>query len=154
MIGAADLDGNPRVLDGTVDMGAYEFATTNVDLDSDGLSDSLEVYTYGSDPHQADTDADTQSDGEEVLGGSNPTNSASYFSAGALVRNIAGAGYVVSWDSFTGRVYTLREVAPIDGGWSNVAGYGSVTGTGARVSYTNSSPPELRFHSLRVRRAP
>ncbi len=153
-----DYDGVWRPLDGNgdgtnrVDMGAYEFATTNVDLDADGLSDSLEVYTYGSDPHKADTDADTQTDGEEVLAGSNPTSPTNYFRAGTLGRGPSGASYVVSWDSLTGRVYTLREVSPIGGVWSNVAGYATVTGTGARISYTNPTPPNLKFHSLRVRR--
>ena len=155
-----DYDGVWRPLDGNgdgtnrVDMGAYEFAATSADNDADGLSDSLEVYTYHSDPHRADTDADTQTDGEEVLAGSNPTNSASFFGAGSIDLNGAGAGYVVSWDSLTGRVYTLREVSPIAGVWSNVAGYSSYTGTGARISYINSAPSDIRFHSLRVRRTP
>ena len=155
-----DYDGVWRPLDGNgdgtnrVDMGAYEFAATSADNDADGLSDSLEVYTYHSDPHRADTDADAQTDGEEVLAGSDPTNSTSYFRAGTLDRDVAGPGYVVSWDSLTGRVYTLREVSPIAGAWSNVAGYASYTGTGARISYINPAPSDVRFHSLRVRRAP
>ena len=155
-----DYDGVWRPLDGNgdgtnrVDMGAYEFATTNVDLDSDGLSDSLEVYTYGSDPHATDTDGDTQGDGEEVIAGSNPTNAASFFQTGTLAPNLTGAGYVLSWDGLTGRVYTLREVFPIAGLWSNVAGYASYTGTGARVSYTNPAPSDVQFHSLRVQRTP
>jgi len=72
--------------------------------------------------------------------------------ARSLARALTGAGYVVSWDTITGRVYTLREAAPIDAIWSNVAGYASVTGTGTRVGYTNPSPPNVKFHSLRVRK--
>jgi hypothetical protein len=43
-----------------------------VDSDGDGLSDSDEVYIYGTDPLKADTDGDGRSDGEEVMAGTNP----------------------------------------------------------------------------------
>lgn len=154
---ATDYAGVSRPLDGnadgtnTVDMGAYEFASGAVDADSDGLSDGDEVNNYGTDPLAVDTDEDTQGDGDEVIAGSNPTNSSSFFVAGEMERSLSGAGYVISWDSLTGRVYALRQTDWLPGTWSNVTGFGSVTGTGFRISYTNPAPPAVRFHSLNVR---
>ena len=46
-----------------------ERETTNVlnpDSDGDGLSDGLEVKTYGTDPNNEDTDGDGLLDGEEI----------------------------------------------------------------------------------------
>jgi hypothetical protein len=50
--------------------------TPGADFDGDGLTDTAEIQTYGTNPQDADTDGDGYSDGEEVLtlgvGSSNP----------------------------------------------------------------------------------
>lgn len=43
-----------------------------IDSDFDGLSDYEEVYIYGTDPLNPDTDGDSYSDGDEVKNGYNP----------------------------------------------------------------------------------
>jgi hypothetical protein len=43
-----------------------------IDTDNDGLSDYEEIYVYGTDPENADTDGDGYLDGAEVLQGYNP----------------------------------------------------------------------------------
>lgn len=43
-----------------------------VDTDNDGLSDREEAEVYMTDPNNADTDADTYKDGDEVRNGYNP----------------------------------------------------------------------------------
>jgi hypothetical protein len=44
------------------------------DIDGDGLGDHEEVYIYGTDPMQFDTDGDALSDGTEVHLGTDPLN--------------------------------------------------------------------------------
>jgi hypothetical protein len=45
---------------------AYNVSTPATDTDGDGLSDELEIGTYGTDPNLADTDGDGIPDGQEV----------------------------------------------------------------------------------------
>ncbi len=47
------------------------------DSDSDGLTDTAERNTYGTNPYQADTDGDATDDGQEILAGTNPLDPAS-----------------------------------------------------------------------------
>ena len=73
-----DLDGVYRPLKGRAsgnvlsDMGAYEYASNEVDSDGDGLSDAEEVNDIGADPKQVDTDGDGRADGVEVETGFSP----------------------------------------------------------------------------------
>ena len=66
-----DREGDPRPLDGDssgtaeYDMGADEYNVSGVDSDTDGLVDSMEL-SFGTDPVNADTDADGISDYDEV----------------------------------------------------------------------------------------
>jgi hypothetical protein len=65
-----DRDGNARVANATVDMGCYEFSSVP-DSDGDLLPDTEEEF-FGTDPNEADTDADGLADGMELLRGSDP----------------------------------------------------------------------------------
>jgi hypothetical protein len=47
-------------------------ASAAADSDGDGLPDADETATYGTDPNNADTDADGVSDGAEIAAGTNP----------------------------------------------------------------------------------
>ncbi len=49
-----------------------------LDSDNDGLTDYDEVYVYGTDPYNPDSDGDGYSDGIEVYYGSDPLNADSY----------------------------------------------------------------------------
>lgn len=67
-----DLRGDARVTGSGPDMGAHEYSTGGAwtgDFDSDGLSDSVELYTHGSSFYSNDTDADRVNDGYEITEG-------------------------------------------------------------------------------------
>jgi hypothetical protein len=57
--------------------GVDYFCTASADSDGDGLTDSNEAYFYNTHPLLSDTDRDGQSDGNEVVCGSDPLDSSS-----------------------------------------------------------------------------
>jgi hypothetical protein len=109
----SDLDGHYRILDGTgdnnayIDMGAYEYASPDVDSDGDGLSNADEVL-HGTDLALSDTDGDGRSDGDEVVGGFSPT----YDEAPAIAQGEAN----VTSDPAAHNLYTTNSIQDLNMG--------------------------------------
>ena len=101
---STDLDGRPRIVGGTVDMGAYEYQGSGMSefigwlaqfaLPTDGTAD----FT--------DADHDGFNNYQEYRCGSNPTNALSFLRL--LPPAPAGADVTLSWPSGTGRSYVLE----------------------------------------------
>lgn len=152
------------------DIGAYEFADTDADQlpdywemlffddlsasaatdhDGDGLLD-VDEYLNKANPLLSDTDGDGQRDGDETVAGTDLNNPLEFLGIDC-VTNAAGKGFMFSWDTVSGRIYSLLYTTNLLHGWSDVMGHTNMTGTGYPMSYTNTataSPSE--YYRVRV----
>lgn len=106
--GTTDLDGQLRVVGGTVDLGAYEMPA---DSDGDGLSEPWEQHYAGGLTNLfagGDWDGDGSLDEQEMRAGTDPADAASVLRLVAADVQPDGAGVIVQWASEPGRVYALR----------------------------------------------
>jgi hypothetical protein len=98
---------------GIVNAGAYgntPFASRSADSDGDWLSDSAELYRYGSNPNNADSDGDGMGDRFEVLAGTCATNKDSVFESDCVIpAGNANNQFVLQWPSAEGRTYRVQS---------------------------------------------
>jgi hypothetical protein len=98
-----DLKENPRIINGTVDMGAYEFYGAQDDYDGDGISNEWEARYFGN-INQAGATA-ICSNGfntirEAYIAGLDPNDPDSRFAATVN-------GQTLRWNATSGRVYSV-----------------------------------------------
>ncbi len=109
--GEVDLDGNPRIVEGYVDMGCYEYQGILglTDSDGDGLLDEWERHWFGGNILPEDNaDSDVSPNGDEYVAGTDPTNAASYFHVTTDTTSTGTLSHIIiNWESVTGRVYNV-----------------------------------------------
>ena len=105
VIGATDLDGRPRVVGRSVDVGAYEFQP-GVNGPFLGWLDQYGLPTDGS-VDFADTDGDGLNNWHEWIAGTVPTNRLSVLRM--LTPAAAGTNVAVRWESVAGVNYFLER---------------------------------------------
>jgi hypothetical protein len=131
-----DLDGNPRVVGGTVDIGAYEYQGSNYNLPIPiewlaqyGLpTDGSEDYAY--------SDSSGMNNWQKWIAGLIPFNSASVLAMVSPAPTNNASGITVTWQSVTNRTYFLQSSTNLPTFWpvpSNIAGQAGTT------SYTDTS---------------
>jgi len=146
--GLADLDGNPRISGGLVDLGAYEFQSPSSVLPYYWLQ-QYGLVTDGSSDY-ADTDQDGLNNWQEWVAGTDPTNAVSALTM--LSATGAVSGVTTTWSSVTNRSYALELATNLGAApafsvlQSNIAGWSGTT----RWTDTNSAGSVPRFYRVRV----
>ena len=121
----ADLDGRPRIIGSTIDMGAYEFQTNasgafigwlqQNNLPADGSADF------------ADPDGDGMNNWQEFITGTNPTNTASVLAMTSAAPPSGSNPARIGWQGVSTRTYFLQRSTNLTSGFSiiisNILGY-------------------------------
>jgi hypothetical protein len=137
-----DLDGNPRIKGGTVDVGAYEYQSPASVL-SYVWAQQYGLATDGS-ADFADSDSDGLDNWQEWKAGTIPTNAISVLKISSL--STGGSNLSVTWQSVPGLVYFLQRSTNLSAPAafstikSNLFGQIGATTTFSDISATNRGP--------------
>jgi hypothetical protein len=129
-----DLDGNPRIRGGTVDMGAYEFQAQV----TGSFADWLQQYGLPTDGSAdgADADKDGMVNGQEWIAGTNPTNALSVLKLQTPDLSNSN-GVVIGWPGVTNRIYSIQRNADLTSPFSTLQD--GIAGQSGSMSYTDTT---------------
>ncbi len=150
VVGSVDLDGRPRIVGGTVDMGAYEFQT-GVSGEFIGWLSQFGLPTDGSADH-ADGDSDQLNNWQEWNSGTVPTDASSVLRLLNPVSN--NLGLAVSWQSVTNRTYFLERASSLGTQPSFSSLASNIIGQPGTTSYTDTNAIGASPFFYRVRVQP
>lgn len=112
-------------------------ATAEDDPDGDGLTNAQEAQ-LGFDPTKADTDEDGYPDRAEFIAGTSGTDGNDFLRLEVNPEAVGMGPPVFSWQSQTGRVYSVLRATNLLGLWPATPVF-TVSGDGAEKSYTNEN---------------
>ncbi|HOX57082.1 MAG TPA: choice-of-anchor Q domain-containing protein [Candidatus Paceibacterota bacterium] len=144
--GSADLDGNPRIVGGMVDVGAYEFQSPTSALPYYWLQ-TYGLPTDGS-ADFADTDNDYHNNWQEWLAGTVPTNAASVLLLAAPATGAGGA--TLTWLSVTDRIYYVERATDLASAPAFSLLRSNIPGLPGTTSFTDTNPPTAPVFFYRV----
>ncbi len=146
----SDLAGNTRIVNGTVDIGAYEYDATLYDSDGDSLTDEQELTLTGTSPTNTNTDGDPHTDYEEYIAGTSGTDPNDWFRITAVTNHLPGSGQAsLYFESSASRLYTLLGCTNLmEAAWQPVAP--ARIGIGGADTMTAPNAPPQQFYKLKV----
>jgi hypothetical protein len=145
VVGTKDLDGRPRIVSGTVDIGAYEFQPTT-DGQFIGWLQQYGLPTDGS-ADFSDADADGMSNWNEWRADTIPTNALSALRMLSATNNNSGIN--LTWQSVPSRSYFLERATNLDVPAFQVIA-SNIAGVAGAVTYIDSSATNSRSFFYRV----
>ncbi len=145
--GTTDLDGRPRVVGGTVDIGAYEFQGAGFSSFIPWLA-QFGLRTDGSADY-TDPDGDGESNWQEWVADTNPTNAASSLRL-TILSNTPPLG--VTFASSAARLYTLLSSTNLTPSsvWIPIPGQTGLPGSGGILTLTDTNAPPSAFYRVSV----
>lgn len=106
---ANDLNGNPRIIDAGVDLGAYEFYQEGDDIDGDGLPNGWESIHFGNITNgvsEASCSNDINTVRQAYIAGLDPNDPESTFLT-SIFRDSRSEN-ILRWSATSGRVYSVQ----------------------------------------------
>jgi hypothetical protein len=145
-VGGSDLDGRPRIVGGTVDVGAYEFQN-GISGAFIGWLQQFGLATDGS-ADFADSDGDGLNNWQEWVAGTVPTNAASAL----LMVNVSNSppGLAITWQSASGKAYFLQRATDLASQLAFSIIQSNILGSSGTTTYYDSSATNPAPYFYRV----
>ncbi len=141
---ATDLDGNPRIIEDVVDMGAYEYQSLLglMDSDGDGILDDWERQHGGNQNPEQTCSNGVNTVRQAYIAGLDPNDPTDFF-------EVSNVWNVLGWPSVSGRVYSVYWATNLLDGFQPLEA--NIPWTAGSFIDTNTPSSEQMFYKIEVR---